>query len=48
MSLLDDIDLMEYFITTFQNLWYAPKVVPGGKFIAVQASLTEQENSQTI
>lgn len=48
MSLLDEINLIEYFITTFQKLWLAPKVVPGGKFIAVQASLREQELSNHL
>ena len=32
--------------TTLQNLWDAAKAVPRGKFIAIQAYLKKQENSQ--
>ena len=32
--------------TTTQNLWYTVKAVLRGKFIAIQAYLKKQENSQ--
>ena len=32
--------------TTTQNLWYAAKAVPRGKFITIQSCLNKEEKSQ--
>ena len=40
------IEMNENENTTTQNLWYTVKAVLRGKFIAIQAYLKKQENSQ--
>ena len=40
------VEMNENENTTTQNLWYTVKAVLRGKFIAIQAYLKKQENSQ--